>query len=181
MKRYFKAALVFLMILTMMISVQAAAQSVTLQFTDEQLELDPSNQCPVRPQIYSNPRYLNLENESAYDLSNGLSAKQINNSTGTREYGLYFKFTPGGKDHGYYISRFDVVVTDRNGEKLYIDGFDSDLMCEAGYYWAWNFFPLEGLFENLRTLYGEVVPGLYKMDVYFNRLWAGSTTFNIGK
>lgn len=149
-----------------------------LPFTEEQLALSPDIPCSAHPTVYSSPRYLNTESQKAFDLPYGLSAKQINNAT-NREFGLYFKFTPGGKDAGYRITRFDVVVTAQNGEKLYIDGFDSDMECKAGYYWAWDFFPLEGLFINMRTLYGQVVAGKYRMDIYFNREWAGNTMFTI--
>lgn len=157
------------------------AQAITLQFSDEQLALSPNEKCPVRPQIYSNPRYKNADSDKAYDVNSGLSAKKINEQMDRRFYGLYFKFTPSGRDNGYMIWRFDVVVTDKNGQRLYIDGFDSEMECTAGYYWSWDFFPLEALFDNMRMLYGEVIPGNYKMDVYFNRLWAGSTSFKINK
>lgn len=177
MKRMMTIILALCMMLAMALPAWAGASS--LQFTDYQLQLDPNRKCPVQPQVYCNPRYYNEDTGGAYDLSNGLSAKQINNALSNRSYGLYFKFTPHGKDNGYDINRFDVVVTDRQGNKLYIDGFDSDMQCEAGYYWAWNFFPLEGLFMNMRELYGQVIAGQYKMDIYFNGLWAGSVSFKI--
>ncbi len=177
MKRMTAVILTLMMLLVMGFSMGEG----TIEFTEEQLALSPDNQCPVHPQIYSSARYLNMETNSAYDMSNGLSARQINNPSANRMYGLYFKFTPGGKDHGYQIDRFDVVISDnKSGEKLYIDGFAANMKCESGYYWAWNFFPLEGLFENQKTLYGEVKAGVYKMDIYFNGLWAGNTVFKIG-
>ena len=144
-------------------------------------DLSPDNKCPMRPTVYSTPRYYNTAANKAYDLDRkkGLSAKTINNETGDKLYGLYLKLTPGGKDVGYTVKRFDIVVKDSDGRILYTDGFDSDLTCKNGYYFVWNFFPLEGLYNNMKQLYGEVIPGNYNMDVYINELWAGNAGIRI--
>ena len=146
-----------------------------------QTSLSPDNQCPAQPQIYCSPRCKNLDNNQAYDI-NSLSAKQINNTSANRSYGLYFKFTPSVKDNGYQINRIDVVVSDtKNNAVLYVDGFDTNIRCQKGYYWAWDFFTLEGLYDNMRGTDGQVVAGQYRMDIYFNQLWAGKTNFRILK
>ena len=142
--------------------------------------LSPDNKCPAQPQIYCSPRCKNLDNNQAFD-TNSLSAKQINSSS-NRSYGLYFKFTPSVKDNGYQINRIDVVVSDaKKNTVLYVDGFDTDMRCQRGYYWAWNFFSLEGLYDKMRETDGQVVAGQYRMDIYFNQLWAGKTSFRIQK
>ena len=143
--------------------------------------LSPNLKCPVQPTIYCKPRFFDQATQKANNMSKGLSAKQINSAPAGRQYGLYFKFTPARSAGGYHISRFDVVISDANGQILYVDGFDASMTCQAGYYWYWDFFPLDGLYENLRSLYGEVVPGKFVMDIYFNSLWAGKTNINIGK
>lgn len=149
--------------------------------SDEEAYLSPDNKCPVQPTIYCSPRYLNPDNNTGYNLKSGLSAKQIDNPSDGRQYGLYFKFTPKGRHNGYHISRFDVIVSDRTGTELYRVGFDADMDCQTGYYWYWNFFPLNGLFENMRSMYGSVITGRFTMDIYFNSLWAGRTAFTIKK
>ena len=159
----------------------SSADTLLESITEASSQLSPNNRCPVQPTIYSSPRYLGSNNKGQ-NLKNGLSAKQIMNDAGGREYGLYFKFTPKGKNaNGYQISRFDVTISDSKDSILYVDGFDSDMECKTGYYWYWNFFPLGGLFNNMDTLYGEIVPGRYTMDIYFNGLWAGRTNFTIKK
>ena len=145
-----------------------------------QTSLSPDNKCPAQAQIYCSPRCKNLDNNQAYDI-NSLSAKQINSSS-NRSYGLYFKFTPSVMDDGYQINRIDVVVSDANNNTvLYVDGFDTDIQCQRNYYWAWNFFSLDGLYDNMRETDGQVVEGQYRMDIYFNQLWAGKTSFRIQK
>ena len=62
-----------------------------------------------------------------------------------------------------------------------MDGFDTSMQCQSGYYWYWNFFPLEGLYDNMRILNGSVTAGSYTMNIYFNKLWAGKTSFSIKK
>ena len=165
----------------MMCCVTVCACATDYDLISVRTDLSPDNKCPTQPTVYNAPRYMNTATGKAYDIDKkrGLSAKTINNEAGDKLYGLYFKFTPGGKDAGYRINRFDVVVKDSDGRILYTDGFDSDMVCQAGYYWAWNFFPLEGLFTNMKLLYGEVIPGNYNMDVYFNELWAGNAAFKI--
>ena len=111
----------------------------------------------------------------------GLSAAQINNPDRDRDYGLYFKFTPGGKDDGYFISRLDFVILDSQMNTLYSEGFNFNKFCQSGHYWYWNFFSLEDFFQKMNKKEGQVKAGTYTMDIYFNSLWAGSTRFTINK
>ena len=143
-------------------------------------DLSPNNKCPAKPTIYSSARSRIISTDKITELRNGFSVKQIN-SASDREFGLYFKFTPRSGDHGYRITRFDVVFSEKDGTILYTDGFNTDMVCERGYYWAWKFFPLGGLFQQLKARYGEIKIGTYTMDIYFNRLWAGSTRVKINK
>ena len=179
MKRMVALFLALALVLSLGAGLAAAAYSVPAY--EDGPTLTPASKCPAQPTVYSSPRYLDPRNNTGYDLRGGLSAKKINTDTSGREYGLYFKFTPKRADDGYEIRRFDVVVTNKAGEVLYVDGFDGYMDCQYRYYWCWNFFPLEGLFSGLRDRYGEVVSGRYTMDIYFNSLWAGKTAFSIGK
>ena len=186
MKRVLSLVLVISLFLTCGIFCSAQASSLSASeilsyLADQASELSPNNKCSLLPTIYCSPRYKNPDNGNGYDLKKGLSAKTINEDTSGREYGLYFKFTPKGRFNTFYITRFDVTVSDSKGQILYVDGFDSFMVCDPGYYWAWNFFPLAGLFNNMKLLYGEVIQGKYTMDIYFNGLWAGKTAFTIKK
>lgn len=143
--------------------------------------LSPNNKCPVQPIIYSNPRALNLSTDKAYDLNKKLSASTIEKDLGTREYGLYFKFTPGGKDNGYVITRFDVIITGPDHTIVHKEGFNDYMECRRGYYWFWDFFSLQEMFEKQLKEKGSIQTGNYTMDVYFNGLWAGKTAFLINK
>ena len=165
---------------TVILAVLSALAALCGSAAALETDLSPDLKCPVQPMIYCNPRYLNEQTGRGYDLKNGLSANQINNNTSGREYGLYFKFTPRGAN-GYMIKRFDFVIQNEDGDNLYIDGIDTNMECKNGYYWSWEFFPLQGLFTNMELLYGEVVPGQYTMDIYFNSLWAGQAKFRIQK
>ena len=144
-------------------------------------DLDPNNKCPLTPMVYCSPRYKDADKDSAYELRRGLSASQINEGNTTRSYGLYFKFTPRGRYQSYTINRIDFTIHDKKGDLLYVDGFDTSMQCQSGYYWYWNFFPLEGLYDNMRILNGSVTAGSYTMNIYFNKLWAGKTSFSIKK
>lgn len=143
------------------------------------LKLSPDNQCAIRPMIYCNPRWRNLETMKAYDLPNGLQAAQINQNNPNREYGLYFKFTPSAGDDGYLITRFDITISDRDGRLLYTDGGQDFMICQKGYYWAWDFISLKGFFDTIRDSNGKVGTGIFTLDVYFNSQWAGQTRFSI--
>ena len=143
--------------------------------------LTPSNKCKVRPMIYSARRYKDANKETAYNLRADFSASTIIDQLGSRQYGLYFKFTPSGRDSGYEITRFDIVINDPSGEAVYTEGFDSDMTCQAGYYWYWNFFSLDQCFRYILDTKGKIRQGTYDMDIYFNRQWAGETSFRIIK
>ena len=158
-------------------SLSTGVQNATTIKTD----LSRDRKCPAKPTLYNSARYKNVGSDQVAELRKGFSAKQINETEGSRVYGMYFKFTPKSGDHGYHISRFDVVITEKNGDILFADGFNTDMTCQRGYYWAWNFFPLDGMFRQLKQKYGEVVPGTYTMDIYFNSLWANSTKIKVGK
>ena len=172
-----------IMVSSALAAVNTATKSVSSgsSFVYPTTSLSPSVKCPVQPTIYCKPRFFDKETQRANNMSKGLSAKQINNASANRQYGLYFKFTPARSADGYQIDRFDVVISDKSGQVLYTEGIVSNMTCQAGYYWYWDFFPLDGLYENLRAIYGEVVPGRFVMDIYFNGLWAGKANINIGK
>ena len=154
------------------------------EYMDEyNADLSPDAKCRIHPQIYTSPRYKDKNKDQGYDLKNGLSASQIQKylDSGTREFGLYFKFTPGGGDVDYVIERLDVVIFDPSGKRVYTDGFNQTMTCKKGYYWMINFFSLDGLFRRLYSERGSIPTGRYKMDVYFDRLWTGSVTFVVNK
>ena len=143
--------------------------------------LSPDNKCPARPTIYCSPRYLHEKSGKGQELRDGLSARKINDANNTREYGLYLKFTPKKADNGYAIKRIDFVIRNKQGEVQYTAGFDTDIVCEYRYYWSWNFFPLNSFFAIRKLIDGEVLTGKYTLEIYFNELFAGSTTFTIKK
>ena len=142
--------------------------------------LSPENKCPVQPTIYCNPRQWSRSSDIASDLK-ALSAKNIKKYQGTLDYGLYFKFTPKAKDDGYVIKRFDVIITGPDGTVEYENGFFDFMECKKNYYWYWKFFSLQDMFDKHIRQYGDVKTGTYRMDIYFNELWAGKTSFRVEK
>ncbi|MBR2822379.1 MAG: hypothetical protein IKE24_01620 [Clostridia bacterium] len=143
--------------------------------------LSPKIKCPAQPTIYCSPRYLDEKSGKGQNLKNGISAKKVNDENNTREFGLYLKFTPKRADDGYVIRRIDFVIRNKAGDVQYTAGFDTEVVCEYRYYWSWNFFPLSGFFAVRKLLDGEVLAGRYTLEIYFNSLFAGSTTFSINK
>ena len=143
--------------------------------------LSPKNKCSAQPTIYCSPRMKVLATGIASDLRSGLSAAAIKKYAGEREYGLYFKFTPKARDDGYLITRFDVIITGPDKQVAFQDGFYDTMQCQKGYYWYWNFFPLQEMFDEQIRKYGSVKTGTYSMDIYFNELWAGKTSFKVSK
>jgi len=140
-----------------------------------------ANKCPVSPAIYSTRRYKDRDKENAYDLNKDFSADAIQRWMGARDYGLYLKFTPGRADNGYQITRFDAAILDPTGEEVFAVGFDDDMKCQYGYYWYWDFFNLDEMFQNLLSSKGYIPTGVYTMHIYFNGMWAGKTQFRVQK
>ena len=169
------AALVFCLSLTCASAVSTGFQTNY----NPQTELSPTQLCPIRPTIYSNRRYLQVGKDQAYEINKDFSASMIANQRGFREYGLYIKFTPGRTDDGYYISRFDTVLSDPNGNVVHTFGYDTDMTCKYGYFWFWDFYSLEDVFCNLLDTQGYLPRGVWTMDIYFNGLWAGKTQFRM--
>ena len=163
----------------MMFSSALAASSGS--FVYPTTSLSPNLKCPVQPAIYTKPRSYDTAAAKANNMAKGLSAKQINSASPGRHFGLYFKFTPARSATGYVIRRIDFVISDTNGQILNVYGIDTTVTCQGGYYWYWDFFPLDELYDALRGINGEVVPGKFVLDLYFNSLWAGRTTVSIGK
>lgn len=183
MKKSLSLILALVLILSCMICVPASA--VTASELREQLEkaaegLDPKDKCPQTPTVYCAPRYQD-PGANPQNLKNGLSAKVISGDVSGRKYGLYFKFTPKGKNQNYLITYLNVTIHDSKNNLVYAIGSSTYLQCQPRYYWYWNFFDLEELFDNLKVLNGSITPGKYTMNIYFNRLWAGKTTFTIKK
>lgn len=142
--------------------------------------LSPDNKCPVQPIIYCSPRQKSLSRDTVSDLES-LSARNIKKYQGSLEYGLYFKFTPKAKDDGYLILRFDYVITGPDGTVELEKGYSDYMECKKNYYWYWEFFSLQDMLDKHIRQYGDVKTGTYRMDIYFNGLWAGKTTFRIEK
>ena len=111
--------------------------------------LSPAYKCPVRPTIYSNRRYRKVGEDRAYEINKDFSVSMIRQNKGYLEYGLYLKFTPGRSDNGYYISRFDTVISDPYGNIVYRYGYDTNMTCQYGYYWYWDFYNLDGMFSRM--------------------------------
>lgn len=182
MKKWLSLTLALVLMMSTMILAPASAitaSDLRNQLNSAALPLS-SAKCPQQPTVYCAPRYMDL-GAQPQNLKRGLSASQILSDYSGREYGLYFKFTPRGKNQNYLITRFDVTISDAKGNLVYVEGFDDYMQCQPRYYWYWNFFNLKGLFENLKTLNGTITPGKYVMNIYFNRLWAGKTNFTIKK
>lgn len=181
-----KKAVSFMLALLLFLGLGLSAASATLSQTQPLAKwgysgsyLDPSNVGPVTPTIYSTRRYRDIGKDKAYDLNGDFSSSMIRRQQGNREYGLYLKFTPGRTDDDYYIWRFDTIVTDPWGDQVFYEGFDSDMTCKFGYYWYWEFYNLNSMFEDLIYQYGNVPKGTYTMDIYFNEKWAGKTQFRV--
>ncbi len=141
--------------------------------------LTPTNKCRTHPTMYCAPRYQDPGKEPQNLKS--LSASAITANYYSRDYGLYFKFTPARIDNGFYIYRFDTVITDTRGNEIHWEGWDDSMECRYGYYWYWNFYNLRGLFQDMESKYGRIVPGTYVMNIYFNHQWAGKVNFKILK
>ncbi len=146
---------------------------------DRLSSLSPSNECIVQPTIYTCHRYYDNNRGKAYDLNEKFSVKKIRNNQRSRTYGLYMKFTPSRVDNGYHIHRFDVVISSPSGVSLYTTGFDTDMTCEYGRYWYWDFFSLEEFFAYSLQNYNNIPSGTYRIDIYFNSLWAGKSIFKV--
>ena len=182
-KKWLSLTLALVLMMSCMLAAPASAitaSDLRTQLNNEASGLSTGNKCPQQPTVYCAPRYQDL-GAQPQNLKRGLSASQIDSDQSGREYGLYFKFTPRGKNQTYLIERFDVTIHDSKGNLVYVEGFDATMQCQPRYYWYWNFFNLAGLFENLKTLNGSITPGKYVMNIYFNRLWAGKTNFTIKK
>lgn len=174
MKKRCAFLLAFLLILCVLAGTASAAYDENGNY------LSPYNKCRIHPTMYCAPRYKDYGAESPYNLK-GLSVKSIDANYYNRDYGLYFKFTPSRIDNGFYIYRFDTVVCDSRGNEIYWEGWDDSMTCQYGYYWYWNFYSLHGLFEQMKSSYGRIVPGTYTMNIYFNSQWAGKVNFKINK
>lgn len=141
--------------------------------------LSPNNKCPVRPTFYRNLRYRDAGSNTQADYRPGLAVRKIIDDMGRREYGIFLKFTPSRRDSGYEIRRFDVVITGPSGRQLYTEGFNTNMTCQYGYYWAWEFYSLDDFFRQQVSETGTIASGKYLMDIYFNSLWAGQIWFKI--
>ena len=142
--------------------------------------LSPDNKCPVQPTIYCSPRQKSISSGKISDLKQ-LSAGSIKKYQGSLDYGLYFKFTPKAKDDGYVILRFDYVITGPDGTVEVEEGFNDYMECRKNYYWYWQFFTLQNIFDRQIRQSGSVTTGTYRMDIYFNGLWAGKQNFTVKK
>ena len=178
-----KKMIAFLLLLTLCLSLAVpAALGAGSGFQTNKIrqnELSPTKLCPVRPTIYSMRRYRQVGKEDAYDTQKDFSASMIASQRGFREYGLYIKFTPGRTDDGYTISRFDTVLYDPKGNIIQTYGEDTDMLCEYGYFWYWDFYSLDEVFCEMLDSQGSIPLGTYTMDIYFNGLWAGKTQFRM--
>ncbi|MBR2663499.1 MAG: hypothetical protein IKE25_07285 [Clostridia bacterium] len=134
---------------------------------------------PYPLMVYCSPRYMDPDMEKGVNLQRGLYAKQINTDTSGRSYGLYLKITPRAQKEMYTVNRFDITVSLKDGPLVYVEGFHRTVNVVPGYLLYWNFFRLDGMYDNMKTLFGEVLSGTYILDVYFDGLWAGSTSFYI--
>ena len=143
--------------------------------------LSPNNKCPVTPSFYRNVRFRNVGSNTEADYNQGLSVARIIKDQGTREYGIYLKFTPNRSADGYVINRMDVVITGPSGEKLFTEGFPTNMTCQYRYYWYFPFYSLDDFFKDQISKTGTIATGKYLMDIYFNQLWAGQINFKIGK
>ena len=143
--------------------------------------LEESNRYPQPLMVYCAPRYQDPGKEGGSNLRRGLSASQITTDTSGRIYGLYVKITPRAQKETFIISRVDILIRDKLEEVVYAEGFDREITCRPGNYLHWDFFKLGGLYDNLKTLYGDVTTGNFTMSIFFDRHWAGSTTFYIYK
>ena len=173
-KRYVS---LFLSVLLLILCCLAGTASAA--YDEKGNYLSPTNKCRVHPTMYCAPRYQNPDSEP-YNLKS-LSASAITSNYDIRDYGLYFKFTPSRIDDGFYIYRFDTVITDNRGNEIYWEGWDGSMTCQYGYYWYWNFYSLRGFFDALMSSYGRIVPATYTMNVYFNSQWAGKVNFKVLK
>ena len=179
MKRWIALFLTVILCLNFGSSMASSLGLSADKYQKPDLSLSSNRTCPVRPTIYSTRRSRKVGEERAYDINKDFSARTIEDNFGFREYGLYLKFTPGRADNGYYIYRFDTVISDPYGNVVYSSGYDSDMTCTYGYYWYWDFYNLNSMFYDIDNRYGYIPKGVYTMDIYFNYLWAGKTQFRV--
>lgn len=143
--------------------------------------LNPNNRCPQTPSVYCSPRYKDPGTLYGYDLRRGLSASQISSDNSGRMYGLYFKFTPRGRNQNYTVTEIDYVIQDKRGNLIFHEHDYEFVQIQPRYYFYINFLDLTGFFNNLKVLNGSITPGSYRLDIYFNGMWAGKTNFTIKK
>lgn len=183
MKKGYSLMLAFLLLLCGWLCPSAFAdEAADLRATLAQAAdgLDESNRCVQPLMVYCAPRYQDAGKEGGSNLRR-LSANQIATDTSGRIYGLYVKITPRAQKETLIISRVDILIHDKLGELVYAEGFDREITCRPGNYFHWDFFKLGGLYDNLKTLYGDITTGNFTMSIFFDRHWAGNTTFYIYK
>ena len=184
MKKIFSLMLALLLLLCWQLFPSALAdEAADLRASLAQAAdgLDESNRCSQPLMVYCAPRYQDEGKEGGSNLRRGLSAEQITTDTSGRAYGLYVKITPRAQKEVLIVSRVDILIRDKNNELVYAEGFDREITCRPGSYFHWDFFKLGGLYDNLKTLYGGITNGNYTMSIFFDRHWAGNTTFYIYK
>ena len=159
-----------------------------VQEEPESVRLSRQNKCSIQPQLYCCTRYKDKGQEFGHDISelglgDSFSANTIQRQLdiGKKNYGIYFKITPSWADDGFEINRLDFVFIDPKGNPVYSLGFDTDIVCQDGYFISWNFINLMEMFREQVREKGSVTRGKYVLDVYFNEKWAGDTYFKVGK
>ena len=184
MKKGFSLMLALLLLLSGWLCPSAfadAAEDLRASLAQAAEGLDEANRCVQPLMVYCAPRYQDAGKEGGSNLRRGLSAEQIATDTSGRTYGLYVKITPRAQKETLIISRVDILIRDKNEELVYAEGFNREIVCRPGNYFHWDFYKLGGLFDNLKTLYGDIANGNYTMSIFFDRHWAGNTTFYIYK
>lgn len=165
-----------------MSGLAATKRSTYSIFSTEFKLLSPDDVGSITPTVYSSLRFKNSGDDRGFDINDGyLSADKIQKQSGKREYGLYLKFTPGRADNGAKIERIDFVISDPDDNIILNAGFDTEVVCEYGYYWYWDFFSLDDLFTDLASQTTGIPVGLYTLDIYFNSHWGGTTHFRVKK
>ncbi len=172
-------------------------KAVTKRLPDTFTEVDPESltapgkdypgvyKADIKCSLYSGMRYRTGGESKPKDLNSVLTAARVNKNA--EEFGLYIRFLPDDRDAGYRIYRVDLVIREDKKEKgkdvgrrLYAAGCDVDVTCEEKTTWSMDFFPLNGLFDQLRELDGKVKSGKFIVELYLNGAFAGQRTFSIG-
>ena len=154
---------------------------------DRETELTAETKCKIRPSVWWSPKYKDTSSKIINNVQikkddlKVFKASTIQEylQSGTRDYGIFLRFTPGGIDDGFEIHQFHLVISDPENNKIAALRSDLEVTCQKNVEIKWDFVNLMEIFRDLMTQKGEIPTGIYTMDIYFNQQWTNNIKFKI--